>query len=166
MYRKPQLVRSREWWAHQRRRNAERAALASIFSDGPAHDGFNGEAIVTFVPGSNTPTHSVRLSTGKILPVEVPGVPGGPSSSSIQRSATAARPTPRPKPNPGPPLNRSGKTWAQEDADILARLRSSAARIQANARAVAFARLRSSAARKEALATTSKRGKKDPEAED
>ncbi|KAJ7149094.1 hypothetical protein C8R46DRAFT_1044364 [Mycena filopes] len=116
-YRKPQLVRSREWWRHQHRRNAERKALASILQDDRVHDGFNGQAIVTFVPGSTVPTQSILLSTGKVMHVDAPA--GG----SIERSTTAARPS-LPRPKRAQPLNRSGKTWEQEDAETLARLTS------------------------------------------
>ncbi|KAJ7738809.1 hypothetical protein B0H16DRAFT_1465655 [Mycena metata] len=116
----PKLVRSREFWAKLRRRQAERAALDSIFNTG----GFNAQSIITFVPGSTTPSHSVMLSTGKVLPIS-----SQPESSSIERSAHAARPQPHPKPRR--PLTRSGKTWEQEDAEMLARLQASKAKREA-----------------------------------
>ncbi|KAJ7741252.1 hypothetical protein B0H16DRAFT_1464450 [Mycena metata] len=122
----PKLVRSREFWAKLRRRQAERAALDSIFTTG----GFNAQSIVTFVPGSITPTHSVMLLSGKVLPIS-----SQPESSSIECSTHAARPQPRPKPRR--PLTRSGKTWEQEDGEMLARLKASRAKREAKENAAA-----------------------------
>ncbi|KAJ7734863.1 hypothetical protein B0H16DRAFT_1467412 [Mycena metata] len=116
----PKLLRSREFWAKLRRRQAERAALDGIFTTG----GFNAQSIVTFVPGSTTPTHSVMLSSGKVLPIS-----SQPEASNIERSAHAARPQPRPKPRR--PLTWSGKTWEQEDAEMLAQLQASKAKREA-----------------------------------
>ncbi|KAJ7752114.1 hypothetical protein B0H16DRAFT_1460095 [Mycena metata] len=122
----PKLVRSREFWAKLRRRQAERVALDSIFNTGVG--GFNAQSIVTFVPGSTTPTHSVMLSSGRVLPIS-----DQPESSNIERSAHVARPQPRPKPRR--PLTRSGKTWEQEDAEMLARLQASKAKREAKEQA-------------------------------
>ncbi|KAJ7707088.1 hypothetical protein B0H16DRAFT_1477367 [Mycena metata] len=126
---KPKLLRSREFWAKLRQRQAVHTALANPFQLATAHNGYNAQSIVTFVPGSNTPSHSVLLSTGKLVPIS-----DQPGSSSIERNPRAARPQPRLKRKP---LTRSGKTWEEEDAEILARLTASKAKRDAREQAAA-----------------------------
>ncbi|KAJ7809583.1 hypothetical protein B0H14DRAFT_2607957 [Mycena olivaceomarginata] len=115
----PRIVHSSEHWAFLRRRKHECEASRNSAHPRPypnpiAPAAFDGATVITFIPSRVQPLTSVLLSNGQLVSVSEPA---GVTPTPISHLPPPRSPHQRPA-----PWQQNGKTWAEEDAELLARL--------------------------------------------
>jgi hypothetical protein len=107
------IVHSGEHWAFLRRHMKLVKTLPALgLTPIPLHQWHL--TVITFIPGRVQPLTSVLLSNGQLVAVSEP--------AGVTPTPIPHLPPPHPPRQQPTPWQQNGKTWAEEDAELLARL--------------------------------------------